>query len=229
MSGVVKGVGKFLSKALPVAGTFLGGPLGGAIGGLAGAGLGALTRPKAAPVAGANPLSHEAFGLLQKAGNFDVFGSMRRYMNNQEGGLVNAIQGDFDRQRQQVGLQADEMATKAHAFGGNRAGLLRSVGLGDVNRNEAQTLAGLRYQGFGDALRGAQDERNFMLAAAQGLGGAGDYLRSIEQARQTADYERPGLWQSILGGAAAGAGAAGTLGKAFAPKVPWQKVNLGGY
>lgn len=120
--------------------------------------------------------------------------------------VVGGVQQDFDRQRQQALTNAAQEATGAGAFGGSRSGILQAQALGDVNRNESQTLASLRNQGFQNAQGLAAREHGLMqnlgfgsAQAAQqgrlagaGLGlqqagqqfGMGEHMRQIAQQRR---------------------------------------------
>lgn len=60
--------------------------------------------------------------------------------------LKNAARQNFALQRGQATMSANDLATKAGAFGGDRAAILQAQMLGDVNRNESQALSGIDYQ-----------------------------------------------------------------------------------
>lgn len=62
---------------------------------------------------------------------------------NVYGTAQDALKANFDRQRLLAGRTANDYATQAGAFGGDRAALLRAAGLGDVNRQESEVLANL--------------------------------------------------------------------------------------
>ena len=120
--------------------------------------------------------------------------------------VVQGVQSDFDRQRQQALNTAAQQATGAGAFGGSRSGILQAQALRDVNQNEASTLAQVRNRGFQNAQGLASQEHQLMqnlgfgsAQAAQqgrlreaGLGlqaagqqfGMGERLRQIQQQRR---------------------------------------------
>lgn len=64
--------------------------------------------------------------------------------------LKASAMANFDRQRQQAGLSAADMATKAGAYGSDRSAILQAELTDAVNRNETQTLAGIDYQNQAD-------------------------------------------------------------------------------
>ena len=72
--------------------------------------------------------------------------------------VVGGVQRDTDLQREAVQSRAASAATAAQAFGGNRAQLLETQGLADVNRNELRTLGELRFGGFESARNAALQE-----------------------------------------------------------------------
>lgn len=114
------------------------------------------------------------FGMERGLGGIDA------YQDPYQNQVVAATQGDFAHQRDLAGTAADAEATRAGAFGGSRAAVLKAGLLGDVNRNEASTLADLRSTGFNQSAARLQADRDRALAAgqagAQGLLGYGQYL-----------------------------------------------------
>lgn len=109
-------------------------------------------------------------GLLGSAsGNQALQGQAGQYGTNLGLPDPNALKAnaraEFDRQRTQAGLSANDLATKAGAFGGDRSAILQSQLVNDVNRNESSTLAGIDYQNQND-----QWQRLMQLA---GLAGGG--------------------------------------------------------
>lgn len=99
-----------------------------------------------------NPFTSLAMGGLLNLGKGDV----SQFFNPYESQVIGGVQSDYDRQRAQAMNAANEQATKFGAFGGSRSGVLAAQGQEAVNRDEAQKLAALRYQGYGDAFSRAQ-------------------------------------------------------------------------
>ena len=107
--------------------------------------------------------------------------------------LKDAASANFAQQRGQATMAANDLATKAGAFGGDRAALLQSQMLGDVNRNEASTLAGIDYQGQQDSYQ--------RLMGLLGLAGQGASMGGYSQSMSMPSNP----WGSVLGlGALAG-------------------------
>jgi len=122
-------------------------------------------------------------------------GGLDQYLNPYMDQVVDAARtGIFDPQRDQARLRASDLATKAGAFGGDRSAILESQMVGDVNRNEASTLASLRQSGFEQAVNQLLAERSRQgqmgLAGAQGLFGIGQQL----------DQRQLAALQQMLGG-----------------------------
>jgi hypothetical protein len=143
-------------------------------------------------------------GILQNAAQ----GNVSQFMDPYQQQVIGGVQQDFDRQRAMANNQAADMATKGGFFGGSREAILRSQAMDDVNRNETSTLAGLRSQGYGDAMNRAQQFGGTL--ANLGLGGmagqagtisaqnqitgqqmqAGEYNRSLTEAQNAELYNR---------------------------------------
>lgn len=103
---------------------------------------------------------------------------IRDFFNPFEQEVVSAQEGSFDRQRDIARSQAQQQAIRQGVFGGDRAALFESEALGGVNRQEAETLAALRHQGFAGARDAAIQEflgRNQIRGnvAAAGISAAG--------------------------------------------------------
>jgi hypothetical protein len=73
----------------------------------------------------------------------------------------------FNRLRDQAGLDVNDMATRARAFGGSRHGVALGKTLGSLYSQEGQTVAGLQHAGFQDAMQRAQ------FALGQGMSALG--------------------------------------------------------
>jgi hypothetical protein len=106
-------------------------------------------------------------------GLLDPAGAAQQFMNPFEQQVIGGVQSDFDRQRQGALMGAAQNATSQGAFGGSRSGVLQAQALGDVNRNEASTLAGLRMGGYNNAM-------NLGMGRSQALMGAGELERQVQ-------------------------------------------------
>lgn len=98
------------------------------------------------------------------------------YLNPHESGVIGGVQSDFDRQRGLASARAGDLATQEGAFGGSRSALLEAQGLRDVNQQETNTLANLRYGGFMNAQDRAMADR--AMAANLGMAGLGGQLQA---------------------------------------------------
>lgn len=118
--------------------------------------------------------------LGQASGNSALQGEAGQYGLNlglpDSSALKDQMRAEFDRQRTQAGLSANDLATKAGAFGGDRASILQAQLTNDVNRNEASSLAGLDYQS-------QQDQWNRIMQLA-GLAGGGASWGGSTQTQQ---------------------------------------------
>lgn len=88
--------------------------------------------------------------------------------------VVEATRGEFTRQRGLAGVAANQQATAAGAFGGDRAAIERGARIGAIDRAETSQIAGLLSGGFRDArdVAFAQNERNRQInqaASREGL------------------------------------------------------------
>ena len=117
--------------------------------------------------------------------------AVQSYYNPFQQDVIDQTMADIERQRQMASMGLGQSATAAKAFGGSRHGVAEGVMGGEFGRTAAQTLAGLRNQGYQQALGLAQQQQ---LANMQsGLAGAGlrlgaaNQLGQIGQAQTAAD------------------------------------------
>jgi hypothetical protein len=92
--------------------------------------------------------------------------SYQAFMDPYQQEVIQGVQGDFDRQRQMAMQSGGQQATAQGALGGSRQAVLQAQMMGDVNRNEAATLAQMRSGGFQQAQQAAMGQHGQM----QGLG-----------------------------------------------------------
>ena len=118
-------------------------------------------------------LAADNLGFAQQRG----LEGIEQFFNPFQQEVIGGVQGDFDRQRDLAQRAAQQQATRAGAFGGSRSAILQAELQGGVNRNEAQTLANIRQQGFGQAANQLLGQRglaaNLGLAGLQGQAGVG--------------------------------------------------------
>lgn len=150
-------------------------------------------------VAGVSDLSSDAakqfeagsmltgLGASALAGNPDAFS---RFMNPYQRNVIDALGQSYDRQRGQAALDANDAATRAGAFGGDRHALLVGERQGALDRAQMQDTANLLYGGFNDANQRALQAANFGLGSSQQAFNAGDYFRDIQQQYLTDQQNR---------------------------------------
>jgi hypothetical protein len=146
-----------------------------------------------------DPYMQELMGL--GAGAPDV----QAFMNPYQQQVIDQMRPEFDRQRSMALGALDQRATQAGAFGGSRHGVAQGVALGEVGRAESDAIARLMYGGYQDAMGQALQQQGFRA----GILGT-PFQRALGIAGVTAglpqQQPQPGFFQSILGGAMAGAG-----------------------
>lgn len=151
-------------------------------------------------------------GLDRMAG-----GDVSNFFNPYQQQVVDAMHGDFDRQRAAGMTAANQQATAANAFGGSRQAVLQAQNLDNVNRNEASTLANLRNTGYQNAFTNGLNVNQGLinsglaggqlgLGANSGLFGYGDYARGIGMEQQNAPWDRAAQGLGILAGGVGGGG-----------------------
>ena len=128
-----------------------------------------------------------------------------QHMNPYTTGVIDAAQGDLERQRQMTMNQVGADATAAGAFGGSRHGIMEA----ETNRAfadaGAQMAAGLRHQGFTTAQDASRSNAALRLGAAGHMGDqAGQAFnmgRAINADLMSQGAMQQGLMQQILDGA----------------------------
>jgi len=85
--------------------------------------------------------------------------AIAQLMNPYTQNVINATHGQFDKLRDQAALGANDAATRAGAFGGDRAALMKGARLGEIDSAEGSNIANLLQGGYSDimnrALQGA--------------------------------------------------------------------------
>ena len=151
----------------------------------------------------ASPLAMQ--GLQALGGNQQAInGLMNPYQQN----VINQLGQQYDRARTQAALGANDEATRAGAFGGDRQALLIGERQGALDRAQMGDTANLLYQGYGDMLNRANGLVNLGLGIDQNrlnfLNGAmgGPYGQTQSTPTRT----------NLLGAAAGGAATGGAIG-----------------
>lgn len=89
------------------------------------------------------------------------------FMNPYLSNVVDATRGEFDHLRNQALIGANQQATAAGAFGGSRAAAMAGARMGELDRAQASTIAGLHQSGWDNAVQ-------------QGLGYS-EYVRALQE------------------------------------------------
>ncbi len=158
---------------------------------------------------------------------------INQFLNPELENVIGGVRGDFDRQREFASNRAGQIAQSENAFGGSRSAILEAQGLSDVNRQESQTISGLRSNAFANARASLLGERGRMgqlgMAGLQNQFGLGQFMNQRQQ--QALQGLVPGLGVGgstvetedrmpmersrlggALGGAATGFGLGGPIG-----------------
>ena len=124
-------------------------------------------------------------------------------MNPYQQQVLDAVGADYDKQRAQAHTDANQAATAAGAFGGSRHGVMEGARLGELDQGEMSTMAGLRAQGFNDAMSRAGEAANLGLGAGsqdlagrqlgQGYGQMGMQARGLGQGYNSLGMQARGL------------------------------------
>lgn len=171
---------------------------------------------------------------------------VENYFNPYEENVIGGIRGDFDQQRGYASRAAADQAVKDHAFGGGRSAILQARMMGDVNRNEASTIAQFRNQGYNTASGQLMADRDRMSQIGaqgfQGLFNTGQYdlnaLNGLNNSfqfgnttqEQTVPYHHDVFGQLLgLGGTIAGAALGGPAGASVGSKLGGAMGGGGGY
>jgi hypothetical protein len=97
----------------------------------------------------------DMFGMGQQAAQrgmmFNPHAAQQRWMNPYQQQVIDAMQPQFQRQMANVGMQADQMATQAGAFGGSRHAIMEGAARARMAEGQNQQVANLLSQGFGQS------------------------------------------------------------------------------
>lgn len=181
-------------------------------------------------------------GLAALNGDAGAFAS---FMNPYNSGVLDAVHSQFNDARTQAGLDTNDAATRAGAFGGARHGVAEGVRLSELDKAEMAQQAGLTYQGFNDAMARAASSANLGFGASGQLAQMGDYARGVAQQNdpammrlrllqgamsgtpygtQTTQPTSRNVGAGVLGGASSGA----EIGSAFGPWGTGIGAGIGG-
>lgn len=101
------------------------------------------------------------------------------YMNPYQKSVTDTTMADLERQRQIAGVNDQQKATAAKAWGGSRSGVAQSLTNDAYDRNAASTLASLNFNNFNNAQGMATNDLNRGVQGAQLRLGAGAQLGAM--------------------------------------------------
>lgn len=122
---------------------------------------------------------------------------IQRYMSPYMDDVVNSTATLIDQGNAQAMSGSLGDAIKSGTFGGDRAGIAAAVLAGQQQMNRANTLAGLKQQGYQQAVSTAQQQQGVDLAAQQA-----DLARYLQAGQQTAGLGTAAQQAGIAGGEA---------------------------
>ncbi len=125
----------------------------------------------------------------------------KQMMNPFEQQVVDRVTGDYGRLNAQAQMGINDQATKSGAFGGSRHGVASGVASGEIARGLGDQIAGLRNQGFTDAMGRAQGLANLGLGGYQQAQNALGYQSDLlgQQNRLTGQQYGMGNDRRMLG------------------------------
>lgn len=171
---------------------------------------------------------------------------IQRYQDPYTNSVIDATQKDFDAQNARQQSQTTGNAAAQGALGGDRSAVAAALTAEGQSRSQAPVIAGLRSQGYQQAVKTAEDQQQQALRAGvaglqggQAMVGAGTLEQQTQQAKDTQDrldyYQQQGYpfqvaqWLaqmttgvgSQLGGTGTNTGTATTQGPT---PNPWSQV-----
>jgi hypothetical protein len=105
--------------------------------------------------------------------------------------------GDIGRAQQIAMNQLGTQASQAGAFGGSRQGVAEALTNEGFIKQMADTAAGLRQQGFGQALGAAQNQQNIGLLAAGQMGNLAQTGFGFGQSLANQQAQQGGMMQGL--------------------------------
>jgi len=123
-------------------------------------------REMAGGLGGFTPYIQQGGQMMQQGAGYFTPGGIQQFYNPFEQDVVQQTMQDMREQNLQQGIKDRAGAISQGAFGGSRGRLMEQERERSFGRGMMEGIGGLRSQGFGQAMRGAQ-------AAGQGLGTMG--------------------------------------------------------
>ena len=123
-------------------------------------------REMAGGLGGFTPYIQQGGQMMQQGAGYFTPGGIQQFYNPFEQDVVQQTMQDMREQNQQQGIKDRAGAISQGAFGGSRGRLMEQERERSFGRGMMEGIGGIRSQGFGQAMQGAQ-------AAGQGLGTMG--------------------------------------------------------
>ena len=123
-------------------------------------------REMAGGLGGFTPYIQQGGQMMQQGAGYFTPGGIQQFYNPYEQDVVQQTMRDMREQNLQQGIKDRAGAISQGAFGGSRGRLMEQERERSFGRGMMEGIGGIRSQGFGQAMRGAQ-------AAGQGLGTMG--------------------------------------------------------
>ena len=123
-------------------------------------------RQLAGGLGGFTPYLGQGAQMMQQGANYLTPGGIQQFYNPYEQDVVQQTMQDMREQNQQQGMANRGRAVSSGAFGGSRGRLMEQERERSFGRGMMEGVGGIRSQGYGQAMQGAQ-------AAGQGLGTMG--------------------------------------------------------
>jgi hypothetical protein len=123
-------------------------------------------REMAGGLGGFSPYIQQGGQMMQQGANYFTPGGIQQFYNPYEQDVVQQTMRDMGEANQRQGIKDRAGAISQGAFGGSRGRLMEQERERSFGRGMMEGIGGIRSQGFGQAMQGAQ-------AAGQGLGTMG--------------------------------------------------------
>ena len=181
-------------------------------------------REMAGGLGGFTPYIQQGGQMMQQGAGYFTPGGIQQFYNPYEQDVVQQTMRDMREQNLQQGIADRSRAISSGAFGGSRGRLMEQERERSFGRGMMEGVGGIRSQGFGQAMRGAQ-------AAGQGLGTMGRAFGQLGMTGQQGLMNQLNAFNQMGG---VGRGIQGDMyGAQFdaaqqMAQEPWQRMGLWG-
>ena len=130
-------------------------------------------RQMAGGLGGFTPYIQQGGQMMQQGAGYFTPAGIQQFYNPYEQDVVQQTMQDMREQNQQQGMANRGRAVSAGAFGGSRGRLMEQERERSFGRGMMEGIGGLRAQGFGQAMKGAQTAGQGLGVMGQAFGGLG--------------------------------------------------------